>query len=78
MTEQLRDRVGRFGIWRASAQVTTELATAIEQAGFGTLWLGGSPKGDLAQADELLPIRCRSTRSWPGRWDYDLGLLSGG
>jgi probable F420-dependent oxidoreductase len=54
VTEQLRDRVGRFGIWGANAQVTAELATAIEQAGFGTLWLGGSPKGDLAQADELL------------------------
>jgi probable F420-dependent oxidoreductase len=54
VTEQLRDRVGRFGIWRTSTQVTTELASAMEQAGYGTLWLGGSPKGDLAQADELL------------------------
>ena len=36
MTEQLRDRVGQFGIWRANAQVTTELAAAIEQAGYGT------------------------------------------
>jgi probable F420-dependent oxidoreductase len=54
VTDELRDRVGRFGIWRTNAQVTTELATAIEQAGFGTLWLGGSPKGDLAQVDELL------------------------
>ena len=59
MTEQLRDRVGRFGIWRANAQVTMELATAIEQAGFGTLWLGGSPRGDLAQADELLGATSR-------------------
>jgi len=54
VTEQLRDRVGRFGIWRANREVTTELATAIEQAGFGTLWLGGSPRGDLGQVDELL------------------------
>jgi probable F420-dependent oxidoreductase len=59
VTEQLRDRVGRFGIWRANAQVTMELATAIEQAGFGTLWLGGSPRGDLAQADELLGATSR-------------------
>jgi probable F420-dependent oxidoreductase len=59
VTEQLRDRVGRFGIWRTNAQVTTELATAIEQAGFGTLWLGGSPRGDLAQADELLGATSR-------------------
>ena len=59
MTEQLRDRVGRFGIWRANAQVTTELAAAIEQAGYGTLWLGSSPGGDLAQADELLGATSR-------------------
>ena len=59
MTGQLRDRVGRFGIWRTSAQVTTELAAAIEQAGFGTLWLGGSPPGDLAQAGELLGATSR-------------------
>jgi probable F420-dependent oxidoreductase len=59
VTEQLRDRVGRFGIWRSNSQVTTELATAIEQAGFGTLWLGGSPRGDLAQVDELLAATSR-------------------
>jgi probable F420-dependent oxidoreductase len=59
VTEQLRDRVGRFGIWRANAQVTTELAVAIEQAGYGTLWLGSSPAGDLAQADELLGATSR-------------------
>ena len=53
MTE-LRDRLGKFGIWRGAYQVTAGLAAGIEQAGFGTLWLGGSPNGDLAQVDELL------------------------
>jgi hypothetical protein len=30
------------------------MAAEIEQAGFGALWLGSSPGGDLAQVDELL------------------------
>ncbi|HYB85235.1 MAG TPA: LLM class F420-dependent oxidoreductase [Streptosporangiaceae bacterium] len=54
MTASLRDRLGRFGIWRGAFQVTPELAAAIEGCGFGTLWLGSSPDGDLAQVDELL------------------------
>ncbi len=54
MTGQVRDRLGRFGIWRSAGQVTTELAMGIEQLGFGALWLGSSPDGDLIQAEELL------------------------
>jgi probable F420-dependent oxidoreductase len=51
---QLRDRLGRFGIWRGAHHVTAGLAAAVEQAGFGALWLGSSPGGDLALAEELL------------------------
>ncbi|MFI5066675.1 MAG: LLM class F420-dependent oxidoreductase [Streptosporangiales bacterium] len=51
---QLRDRLGRWGVWRGAAQVTPQLAAEVEQAGFGALWLGGSPDGDLALAEELL------------------------
>jgi probable F420-dependent oxidoreductase len=51
---QLRDRLGRWGVWRGAAQVTLQLAAEVEQAGFGALWLGGSPDGDLALAEELL------------------------
>jgi probable F420-dependent oxidoreductase len=47
-------RLGRFGIWRSAGQVTPELAAGIERLGFGALWLGSSPAGDLAQAEELL------------------------
>jgi probable F420-dependent oxidoreductase len=54
MMASLRDRLGRFGIWRGAFQVTPDLAAAIEGSGYGTLWLGGSPDGDLAQVDELL------------------------
>ena len=51
---QLRDRLGRWGVWRGAAQVTPQLAAEVERAGFGALWLGGSPDGDLALVDELL------------------------
>jgi probable F420-dependent oxidoreductase len=53
MTQQARDRLGRFGIWRGESQVTPELAVSIEELGFGALWLG-SATGDLAAAEEFL------------------------
>jgi probable F420-dependent oxidoreductase len=54
MTSQWRDRLGRFGIWRPASQTTADLAASLEQLGFGAVWLGGSPSGDLAIVDELL------------------------
>ena len=53
MSQQARVHLGRFGIWRGERQMTPELAAAIEDLGFGTLWLG-SASGDLAAAEELL------------------------
>ena len=47
-------RLGRFGVWRSASLVTPELAVGIERLGFGALWLGSSPAGDLIRAEELL------------------------
>jgi len=47
-------RLGRFGVWRSASLVTPDLAAGIEGLGFGALWLGSSPAGDLIQAEELL------------------------
>src|SRR5258708_17581004 len=47
-------QLGRFGVWRSASLVTPQLAADIERLGFGALWLGSSPAGDLAQAEELL------------------------
>jgi len=49
-----RAEIGRFGIWRSASLVTPETAAGIERLGFGVLWLGSSPDGDLAQAEVLL------------------------
>jgi probable F420-dependent oxidoreductase len=56
MTSQWRERLGRFGIWRPAAQTTPELAARLEELGFGAVWLGGSPEGDLAIVDRLLSV----------------------
>jgi probable F420-dependent oxidoreductase len=54
MDQQARDQLGQFGVWRNGAQLTPELAKGIEQAGFGALWVGGSPAGGLAVVEQLL------------------------
>ncbi len=46
--------LGRVGIWRSWRQVKVELAAAVEQLGYGAIWLGSSPPGDLAIVEDLL------------------------
>jgi probable F420-dependent oxidoreductase len=46
--------LGRFGVWRGGREVSPDLAVTIEQLGYGALWIGGSPDGELAQIEELL------------------------
>ncbi len=54
MTAKLAETAGRFGVWRATPQVTSGLAAELERLGYGALWLGGSPTADLAIVDRLL------------------------
>ena len=54
MTRHVREHLGQFGVWRGASQLTPELAVGIERAGFGALWVGGSPAGDLRQVEQLL------------------------
>jgi probable F420-dependent oxidoreductase len=54
MTERARDHLGRFGVWRWFDTDTLELATGLERLGYGTLWVGGSPGGDLRQVEQIL------------------------
>ena len=46
--------LGTYGLWRGAAVLDADFARAAERLGFGTLWIGGSPAGDLEQAEELL------------------------
>ena len=54
MTERARDHLGRFGVWRGAPGVTPELGVSLERLGFGALWIGGSPPGDLGQVEQLI------------------------
>ena len=46
--------LGRYGIWIRKQDVTTDLARQAEELGYGTLWVGASPGGDLAEIEDLL------------------------
>lgn len=49
-----REQLGRFGVWRGAADVTPPLAQGLEDMGYGAVWLGTSPAGDLRQVHTLL------------------------
>ncbi len=46
--------LGEFGIFRRAGETTPEVAREVERLGFGALWLGGSPSGDLRSIERLL------------------------
>jgi probable F420-dependent oxidoreductase len=46
--------LGRYGVWRGASQLTPELARGLEELGYGTLWVGGSPDGSLAGVQAML------------------------
>jgi probable F420-dependent oxidoreductase len=46
--------LGRLGIWRPWNELDAELAEDVEDLGYGTIWIGGSPRGDLKVAERLL------------------------
>jgi probable F420-dependent oxidoreductase len=52
MTE-LKPDLGRYGVWTFGA-VKPEQAVAIEKLGYGAVWIGGSPAGDLNYVEPIL------------------------
>ena len=53
--------LGTLGIWQFVPKATPELAVEAERLGYGTVWIGGSPDGDLEQAEALLDATERIT-----------------
>lgn len=54
--------LGKLGIWRPPYQpVSGEQAAELEELGYGAIWLGGSPSGDLRYAEDLLAATSRIT-----------------
>jgi probable F420-dependent oxidoreductase len=50
----MANALGRIGVWHRAAGLTPGLAAELERLGYGTLWVGSSPGGDLAIVEELL------------------------
>jgi probable F420-dependent oxidoreductase len=46
--------VGRYGIWRGQQGLSPGFAVEAEGLGYGAIWIGSSPPGDLALAESLL------------------------
>ena len=49
----LKPDLGRFGVWTFGTP-KPEQAVEIEKLGYGALWIGGSPAGDLSYVEPLL------------------------
>ncbi len=52
MTE-LKPELGRYGVWTFGVP-KAEQAAQIEKLGYGALWIGGSPAGDLSYVEPIL------------------------
>jgi probable F420-dependent oxidoreductase len=48
------EELGQYGIFRGVTKLSPEQAAQLEQLGYGALWIGGSPDGDLRKIEELL------------------------
>jgi probable F420-dependent oxidoreductase len=46
--------LGKVGIWRHPSGLTPEVVAEAEALGYGTIWVGGSPPGDLGVVEHLL------------------------
>ncbi len=53
--------LGRIGVWALQPKLSTELVRALEQLGYGAVWIGNSSGDDLHIADQLLAATDRLT-----------------
>jgi probable F420-dependent oxidoreductase len=50
----VRPELGKLGIWAPESNLSAELARELERAGYGAIWIGSSPGGELDIVPELL------------------------
>ncbi|GAA1479943.1 LLM class F420-dependent oxidoreductase [Gordonia sinesedis] len=72
------DRFGRYGAWSWYSGFSPDEARAIEQLGYGTIWLGGSPK-DLSPVRTVLAATERITVATGivNIWNTDPAVIAG-
>ena len=54
MASDIARKLGKIGVWRRWSDLDTALAAELDRLGYGTLWVGGSPDGDLTIISDLL------------------------
>jgi probable F420-dependent oxidoreductase len=47
-------KLGQVGVWAPESTLNSALVKQLENLGYGAIWIGGSPAGDLSIVDELL------------------------
>jgi probable F420-dependent oxidoreductase len=50
----VRVELGTLGVWAHASTLTPRLARGLEELGYGAVWVGGSPDGDLRVIEDLL------------------------
>ena len=46
--------LGTYGVWKPLRAANPSMAREVEDMGYGALWIGGSPPGDLAAVEEII------------------------
>ncbi len=52
--EDMSIELGKIGIWRHASGLTPEVLSEVEALGYGAIWIGGSPDGDLKVVENIL------------------------
>jgi probable F420-dependent oxidoreductase len=66
----MKIELGEYGVWQRASDVTPAGAVEVERMGYGALWMGGSPGGDLAgveavlDATESIPVATGIVNMW--------------
>lgn len=50
----MKPDLGSIGVWLTARVASPDLARTVESLGYGALWIGGSPTGDLEGVERLL------------------------
>jgi probable F420-dependent oxidoreductase len=72
------EELGRFGVFGMIQQLRPEQAKTLEELGYGALWMGGSPRGDLRKIEDLLDATSTITvvTGVVNIWQDDPGTLA--
>ncbi|MCI0424220.1 MAG: TIGR03620 family F420-dependent LLM class oxidoreductase [Actinobacteria bacterium] len=70
--------LGVYGFWKRLADTTLDTARLAEDLGFGALWVGGSPPGDLEAVETLIAAteRIPVVTGIVNMWRFDPGTVA--